>query len=279
MSELDKLLQGYVPPPVPTGLAQRAAAEAIKHSQDVKAATWPRRDRRGGWKRPLWIGAAGFGLAFTSAVAATVVSGGRIEIPVVQPVVQEVVEAVPVLYEAQAKRAPERVAEAKAEEPEPRVAGAPQDHAVAVSPGQPGWRKAQVKQKLTIAKQRVEQRRAAGLPTPRADRIERQAKTIVEQRKAAGLPAPSVEQVEAGLALREIRQVRQQRLSQQTDPSAITDAQIARFAGRLSADKRERFEALSPEMQRRLVARTADRIRARRAVRQMVMAPTSEPPQ
>jgi len=279
MSELDRLLKGHQPPSMPAGLAQRAVAEAVKHPQGKAAAPAilpRRRDRRGGWKRPLWISAASLGLAFTSAVAASVVSGGRIEIPVMQPVVQEVVDAVPVLHQAQVKRSPERLAAAdpaKAE-PAPAVAESPSEHEVAAVPGQPGLARTRVGQKLAIAKQRVEERRAAGLPTPRADRIQNKAKQIVERRQAAGLPTPPIEQVEAGVALREIRQMRQQRLGQPIDPAAISDEQLVRFAQRLPPDKRGRFEALSPEMQRRLVARSAERIRARRAVRQAAPEPT-----
>jgi len=277
MSELDRLLKSHQPPLMPAGLAQRAVTEAVKHPQEKAAAPAilpRRRDRRGGWKRPLWISAASLGLAFTSAVAASVVSGGRIEIPVMHPVVQEVVDAVPVLHQAQVRRSPERLAAAdlaKAE-PAPAVAEPPPEHEVAA--GQPGLARTRVGQKLAIAKQRVEERRAAGLPTPRADRIQNKAKQIVERRQAAGLPTPPVEQVEGGLALREIRQMRQQRLGQPIDPSAISDEQLVRFAQRLPPDKRGRFEALSPEMQRRLVARSAERIRARRAVRQAAPEPT-----
>lgn len=281
MSELDRLLKGYAPPPVSAGLAQRVVAEAIKHPQErASVSQLRRRDRRGGWKRPLWIGAASFGLAFTGAVAASVVSGGRIEIPVVQPVVQEVVEAVPVLHEAQARRSPERLAAAAREEAEPPTAAeTPQPIAEAPSPGQPGWRKDRVVQKLAVAKQVVEQRRAAGLPTPRADRIEHQAKQIVERRQTAGLPTLSIEEVEAGLALRDMRRMWFLRRAGRFDPAMLTDQQLARIADRLPPQKRERFLAQSPDMQRQLVARTLEQIRARRATRQADAEPQLEPTQ
>lgn len=270
MSELDKLLQGYAPPPVPAGLAQQVAAEAVKHAQEPAIAPARRRDRRGGWKRPLWISATSFGLAFTSAVAATVVSGGRIEIPVVQPVVQEVVEAVPVLHEAQIKRAPEQVAEAP---PKPVPESGQVPATVAPQPGEPGWRQAQVARTLVAAKSQVEARRAAGLPTPRADRIERQAKAIVERREAAGLPTPSVEEVEAGLALRELRRMWLLRRAGRWDPSMLTEAQLARIANRLPPEKRERFLALPPDTQRQLVAKRIEQMRARRNWQQATAEP------
>jgi len=261
MSELDKLLQGYAPPPVSAGLAQRAAAAAISHPQEPGRAVPGRRDRRGGWKRPMWIGAASFGLAFTSAVAATVVSGGRIEIPVVK----QVVEAIPALNEAKQSNEPPRLAEVE----KPKRVELPSQPMAEVGttahqPGQPGYGKQQVIRKLAAAKQVVEQRRAAGLPTPRADRIERRAQAVVERREAAGLPVPSVEEVEAGLALREMRRMWLMRRAGRIDPAMLTDQQLARIASRLAPERRERFQALPPDMQRELVARTIEKIRARR---------------
>lgn len=256
MSSLDKLLQTYAPPPAPAGLAERAVAEAVKHGQEPGRAIPRRRDRRGGWKRPLWIGAASFGLAFTSAVAATVVSGGRIEIPVVE----QVVEAIPVLEEARRKNEPvEQLAEAaapKPADPAPEQAAEP-----APQPGEPGYGKARVMEKLAEAKSQVEARRAAGIPTPRADRIERQAKAIVERRQAAGLPTPTVEEVEAGLALRELRRMR---VARDLRASAITDEQLQNIADRLPPEKRARFLALPPHMQRQLVVRQLEKLRERR---------------
>ncbi len=269
MSELDRLLKGHQVPPMPAGLAQRAVAEAVKQPQEkagAPAGPSRRRDRRGGWKRPLWISTAAFGLAFTSAVAATVVSGGRIEIPVVQ----QVVEAIPILDEATRRGEPvQRVAEAAPmKEPPPIAEEAPEASAPAPAPGEPGWRKARVMGKLAEAKQQVEVRRAAGLPTPRADRIEAQAKRIVEQRQAAGLPTPTIEEVEAGLALREIRRMWLLRRAGRFDPSMLTDQQLARIAERFPPEKRERFMALPPDQQRQLVVHTLERIRVRRAMRQ-----------
>lgn len=273
MSELDKLLRGFAPPPVPAGLAQRAAIEAASHAQETAHAPQRRRDRRGGWKRPLWIGAASFSLALTSAVAATVVSGGRIEIPVVQPVVQQVVEAVPALHRAQIKRAPRPVAEAAVRpgvEPD-------QTKVMPPVPGQPNGRRQRVVQTMTKARQYVEARRAAGLPTPRADRIERRAERIVERREAAGLPALTLEEVEAGLALRELRRMWLLRRTGRWDPSMLTEPQLARIAGRLPPEKRERFLALPPDAQRQLVAQRIATWRERRSARQVPAPPQDAP--
>lgn len=264
MSELDKLLGSHVPPPVPAGLAARAAAEAVKHPQAPRLAAphARRRDRRGGWRRPLWIGAAGFGFAFTSAVAATVASGGRIEIPVVK----HVVAAIPILaIEPEPERKTQRLAPATpesvprdaAEAPSASEAGAPQD-----------LRRRRVMAKLAEAKRLVDERRAAGLPTPRADRIERQAQRIVERRQAAGLPAPPVEQVEAGLALREMRRM-------QAAAAGLGEQRIRRLIERLPPEKRARFEQLSPEQQQAFIQRWIQR----RLARQQAMAGAQPAPQ
>lgn len=267
MSQLDRLLDSYSPPPAPADLAARAAASAVRRPQRRlrMAMPWRRGDRRGGWKRQLLAASAVAGFAFTSAVAATVVSGGRIDIPVVR----DVVAAVPMLS-AEAEQARHVVAPARprAAEREPAIAEAqPDDAAQAQAPGAGRER---IARRLAAAKQIVEQRRAAGLPTPRADRIEAQAKRIVERRQAAGKPVPPVEQVEGLLALRELGRMGRQGMA--IDPATITDEQVARFIERLPADRRERFLALSPEMQRQLIARTVERLRARRAIRQSGIA-------
>lgn len=266
MNDLDKLLQSYTPPPAPQGLAERAAAAAVKLPQGKQArvSSWSRRDRRGRWKRPLLIGSATFGLAFTSAVAATVASDGRIEIPVVREVVAA---AAPILNiqppaksvrsggSARDRRIEGLAAKAQVRKPAPGDAMQLPD------------RDQRVAGALADAKQRVEERRAAGLPTPRADRIERRAERIVERRQAAGKPVPPVEQVESILAARELQRLAQRR-AQFLDPSAITQAQVQRFADRLPYRQRERFLSLSPEQQRMLVARVIQRVQMRRALRQ-----------
>lgn len=268
MSDLSQLLDSYVPPPVPQGLAAQAAAAAIQHPQE-KGGTrlpWRRGDRRGGWKRPLWIGSAAIGLAFTSAVAAEVVSGGAIEIPVAH----EVVAAIPVLNAAAHPKKPveHRLAAVRTPKPQPGARPAePSGAPPAMSP-----RHEQAMQRFQQIKQAVAERRAAGLPTPRADRLERQAKTIVERRQAKGLPTPSLDEVELRLALREARAGRILRQIAR-DPSAIGDWQVQRFASILPPQKRERFLALGPGQQRALIARLVERLAERRAMRQAQSAP------
>src|SRR5213076_1271771 len=87
-------------------LAGRAVAAAVAQPQQKarRFGAWRRTGRRGGWKRSVWLGSAALGLAFTSAVAAEVVSGGQIEIPVVH----QVVEAIPAALKPAPRKAPEK---------------------------------------------------------------------------------------------------------------------------------------------------------------------------
>jgi hypothetical protein len=269
MSDLNRLLDSYAPPAVPESLAARAAAAAIEHPQEkaVAGLPWRRGDRRGGWKRPLWIGSAVIGLAFTSAVAAEVVSGGAIEIPVAH----QVVAAIPVLNAvAHPKKAPvHRLTAAQAPKAQPA-----QTASVEPSGAQPpvSPRREQAMQRFQKMQQAVAERRAAGLPTPRADRIERQANAIVQRREAKGLPTPSLDEVELRLAMREARTARILRQIARA-PSAISDGQVQRFASVLPPQKRDRFMALAPEQQRALIARLVERMAERRAMHQGPAAP------
>lgn len=232
MSEFDQLMKGYVPPPVPPGLADRAVAAATAMPQDPgRAAAGRRINRR--WTRPLWIGAASFGVAFTSAVAATVVSSGRIEIPVVQ----QVVEAIPVLNKAVQRDEPVRVAR-KIERPVNKVEAAPVE---AKSNPVPAIRNERARERIAALKQEVERRRAAGLPTPRADRIEAR---IAKVRQRA-----------------EIRDV------VRNNPAALTDEQVAAIVERLPPARRQWLQSLPPERQRQVVIGTIERLRERRARR------------
>src|SRR6476619_2858165 len=204
MSGLDRLLNFYAPPPVPEGLAERAAAAAAGQPQDpVRPPRSARRhDRKRGWRaHPFLAGGAAVCLAFTSAVAATYASGGRIDIPVVR----DVIAAVPMLPQPHRMEA-KRVAKAAPAKHPPRstiapVAGA-QAEQLHLPPLPP-----RAEQKLALAQRITDARRAAGLPTPRADRIEATARAIVGRREAAGLPAPTVAEVEGRLALRELRRM------------------------------------------------------------------------
>jgi len=130
-------------------------------------------------------------------------------------------------------------------------------------------------QTFAEAKKQVAERRAAGLPTPNADRIERKAKRIIERREAAGLPTPSLDDVELRLAIREWRTMRMLRQVAR-DPSGITDVQVDRFSRILPPQKREQFLALGPDQQRQLMGRAAQRFLARRIQAQVQ---NSEPAQ
>ena len=269
MSDLGRLLDSYSPPAVPQGLAARVAAAAIARPQEKGGVRlpWRRGDRRGGWKRQLWIGSAAIGLAFTSAVAAEVVSGGAIEIPVAH----QVVAAIPVLNAAAHPKKPvEHRLAVRAPKPQPQLVVAPAGPFGAQVAAPPG--RERVIERFQQMKRAVAERRAAGLPTPRADRIERQAKAIVERREAKGLPTPSLDEVELRLALREARTARILRQIAR-NPDAIGDWQVQRFASVLPAQKRERFMALPPEQQRALMARLVERMAERRAMRQAQAAP------
>lgn len=267
MSDLDSLLDCYAPPAPPDGLAVRAAASATAVPQLSRSASWRRGERRGRWKRPVWLGAAVIGLAFTSAVAAEVVSGGRIAIPVVH----QVVAAIPMLHTSAPAERPVRMASVKTRAPAP-VAQPPVEQAA--EPAPEPTRHQRAIERFEKVKSRVDERRAAGLPTPNADRIERQAHRIVERREAAGLPTPSLDEVEMRLA---VRQWRTARILRQvaSDPAALTDTQVQRFARILPPQKRERFLALQPGQQREVMANAAQRFLARRS-RQAATAEAAE---
>jgi len=260
MSQLDQMLGGYAPPPVPDGLAARAAAAAIRERQDRGTKLpWRRGGVRGGWRRGALIGSAALGLVFTSAVAAEVASGGRIEIPVVH----QVVEAVPILKATVHKEKPVELAsiERTKMRPQPVVVSpqpeVPVEQPVAATPRE------RFMAKFTEAKKQVAERRAAGLPTPNADRIERKAKRVIERREAAGLPVPSLDDVEMRVAVREWAANRLLRRVA-NNPQGLTDAQVERFVRILPPKKRDQFLALGPKEQRQAMSQMAQRVLARR---------------
>lgn len=260
MNDLDKLLRSYRPPEPPAGLAQRAAERAASQPQHPAPERVPtrRRDRRGGWRRNLLAGGLMISLGFTSAVATTVASGGRVEIPVVS----SVVASVPVLRQTMERAAPAPAIVVATKKPVKKSEPATTELAAAKveDQPQPASRRGEMVERYAELKKQVELKRAAGLPTPRADRIEATAKRIVERRVAAGKPVPPIEQVEAMVAMREARQ------AGRFGPQAITEEQLARFAERLPLERREHFLALRPEQQR-LVARAFQRMQMRRAMR------------
>ena len=251
MSQLNQLLDGFAPPRVPEDLAARVAQAAVQQPQERRGpfARWSRGARRGGWRRGALIGGAALGFAFTSAVAAEVASGGRIEIPVVH----QVVAAIPVF----STHEPRKQLASRDVRPAPK----PPEAAPAAEP--PATPRERLMETFAEAKRQVAERRAAGLPTPNADRIERKAKRIIERREAAGLPAPSLDQVELRVAVREWRTMRMLRQVAR-DPSVITDVQVDRFSRILPPQKREQFLALGPDQQRQLMGRAAQRFLARR---------------
>ena len=274
MSQLDQMLGNYAPPPVPDGLAARVAAAAVQAPQEPGTKLpWRRGGIRSGWRRGTLIGSTALGLAFTSAVAAEVASGGRIEIPVVH----QMVEAVPILKASVHKQKPVQLASI-----EPRH-GVPPPQAVepssaAAVPEEPvaGTPRERFIAKFTEAKKEVAERRAAGLPTPYADRIERKAKRMVERRQAAGLPAPSLDEAETRVAVREwvanriLRRVA-------NNSQGLTDAQIQRFVRILPPKKREQFLALGQEEQRQAMSQLVQRVLARRMQAQAVDGAGSAP--
>ena len=265
MTGFNPLLDLYAPPEVPDGLAQRVAAAAATAQQErSRAVPWPRGAVRS-WRRGALIGSAAVGLIFTTAVAAEVVSGGRIEIPVVH----QVVAAIPVLSASshRAEKPLQLASRTVKSVPKPQIAPDPQP--------QPATARERSVQRFDRMKQKVAERRAAGLPTPNADRIERKAMRIVERREAAGLPVPSLDEVEMRVAFREWRTMRILRQVAR-DPSGITDVQVARFARIWPAQKRAQFLALGPDQQRVLMGQTAQRFLERR-IRAQALAAASPP--
>jgi hypothetical protein len=259
MNQLDQLLGAYAPPRAPDGLAARAAAAAAQTPQEHGARLpWRRGGARGGWRRGVLISGAAVGLAFTSAVAAEVASGGRIEIPVVH----QVVEAVPILKSAAHKDKPVELASVQRTKPAPKatpVASQPVAHD-APNPTTPRER---FIAKFAEAQEQVAERRAAGLPTPNADRIERKAKRMIERRQAAGKPAPSLDEAEMRVAVREWMANRILRRVAY-NPNGLTDNQVQRFARILPPQKRAQFLALDPEQQRQMMGEMAQHVLARR---------------
>ena len=173
---LDALLRDLPPaPPVPAGLTARVLAAAAAAVQEPHAArarrSAERRDRRGRWlRRPLLAGTAALGLIVTSAVAATLAG-----VPIPQKIAA-------VFFPEAETPEPKRV------EPPRRVARpapAPPARPVEVAKAElapepvldqhPGpWRR------LARIQRIVDARRAMGLPTPGADRLERRLRRRAE---------------------------------------------------------------------------------------------------
>jgi hypothetical protein len=171
---LDALLRDLPPPPpVPAGLQARVLAAAAGTPQEAHPARArriaARRHRRGGWlRRPLFAGTAAFGLVFTSAVAATLAG-----VPIPQKIAAVFFpeEKAPEPKAAPAP-APRRMARPVAPPAAPvETAGVEPEGPLADAIFRPNarpWRR------LMMAQRVIEARRAMGLPTPGADRIERE---------------------------------------------------------------------------------------------------------
>lgn len=264
---LNALLASYVPPPVPGDLAARAGAAATALPQEGLAAL-PRRapNRRGAWlRRPLLAGGAALGLAFSGAVAATYAG---VELP---PKVRSVLADIPFV----GVTAPEpRPAPAKASRPQRPASSPPASAAPQPRQAQSGerpfagfWRELSLPERrrlrqappgrrLLVAKRIVDERRAAGLPTPHADRIE-QAIAARRAARTQGEPVPPTARqrwrIERQARLREALRALE---VQQGDPSPPDMAAPQNEEGRdwrdlMAQERRERRE----ERRRRLLER------------------------
>jgi len=176
-NRLDALLRDLPPPPpVPAELAARVLAAAAARPQEARPAYARRaagRDRRGKWlRRPIFAGTAALGLVFTSAVAATLAG-----VPIPQKIAA-------VFFPEEKAPEPKQVAVAaprRAPRPAP-AAATPSETAEAApaveipvwSPRPNPWRR------LFLAERIIAARRAMGLPTPGADRLERQLRRRAE---------------------------------------------------------------------------------------------------
>lgn len=174
---LDSLLAELTPPPVPAGLAERISAAIQSVPQEPSAHRARRaagRDRRGRWRRGLVVGAASLGLAVSSAVAASLAG-----VPLPSKV-EAVIAKLPLIgkEKRQATAPPPRAR--PAERAAVTVTAPPE--VIAKPPAMDPFRMHEIRQlqRLAAARQIVEARRAAGLPTPRADRIERRLERRAE---------------------------------------------------------------------------------------------------
>jgi hypothetical protein len=192
---LDALLRDLPdPPPVPSGLAARVLAAVAATPQEARPAYARRnaqRDRRGKWlRRPFFVGAAALGLVFTSAVAATLAG-----VPIPQKI------AAVFFPEEKAPEPKQVVASHRA--PRPAPAAAPVRTAeVAPVTEAPVWaQRPNPWRRLFMAERIIAARRAMGLPTPGADRLQRQLRRRAERWQAA-----TPEQRAAWLQRQQLRQ-------------------------------------------------------------------------
>jgi hypothetical protein len=197
---LDALLADHVPPPMPADLAARVTATATALPQDpapVGRAPRPVRDRRGAWlRRPLIVGAAALGLAFSGALAA---GYAGVELPTrMRAVLARLPFVAP--KAAPPARSPERRHQAPV-----RAIDAPPPLGDAV-------RHQRMLRRLERVRAAAAERRAAGLPTPRADRIEQRIERRIARRDAAHAARPADPDIRA-----ERRALRQARRAARAD--------------------------------------------------------------
>ena len=173
---LDALLRDLPPPPpVPADLAARVLAAAAAAAQEPRPArarrAAARHDRRGRWlRRPLLAGTAALGLVMTSAVAATLAG-----VPIPQKIAA-------VFFPEERAPEPKQVA---APHHAPRPAAPPATPGRTAETGSPAEETLRVQRpvlwrRLFMAERIVTARRAMGLPTPRADRLEWQLRRRAE---------------------------------------------------------------------------------------------------
>lgn len=172
---LDALLRDLPPPPVPAGLAARvlaAAADTPQEARPLRARRAARRDRRGRWlRRPLLAGTAALGLLVTSAVAATLAG-----VPIPQKIASVFFpeSKAPAPREAEPPRRAARAASAER-------APAETAEAASVAEGREWYRQPGPWRRLMMVQRIVAARRALGLPTPGADRLEQQLRRRAER--------------------------------------------------------------------------------------------------
>lgn len=178
---LDALLAEHRPPPAPQGLAARVAEQATALAQEaaLPGGARARRDRR--LRRPLITAAAVLGLSFSSAVAARLAG---ITLP---PPVESVIERIPFMPAAAPQPLPAPRARASQIAASPSRQGGeteptPPAGPTAAAPPPPG----SFDERMQRAREIVAARRADGLPTPYADRIEQAIKRRRELERQGG---------------------------------------------------------------------------------------------
>jgi hypothetical protein len=257
-SRLDALLRDLPPvPPAPADLAARvlaAAAAAPQEPRPNKARrAAARRDRRGRWlRRPLLAGTAALGLVMTSAVAATLAG-----VPIPQKIAAVFFPEAkaPELKQAAAPRAQARRETAAAAAAE----AAPATDA-------PLWsQRPYLGRRLAMAERIIIARRAMGLPTPRADRVERQLRRRSEMWSNA-----TPEQRSLWLERRRARrEARRAALATPEGQAALADRREQRRAWRA---QRQAGIPLSPELR----AARREQILQWRAQRRAEIPPPTE---